>query len=156
MAEWEKKGYVHAVATQNVDGFHQMAGSRTVYELHGSLRTFRCHDCGRPAEESEFVEGRPCASCGGRLRPDVVLFGELLPSDAWEAALGAVERAELVLVIGTSLQVYPVSQLPSMTKGKTALINLEPTEEVPFDITVYGKAGEVLKALDEELRAAEA
>ncbi|MDI3329054.1 MAG: NAD-dependent deacylase [Alicyclobacillaceae bacterium] len=157
LAEWEAKGWVHAVATQNVDGFHLQAGSRTVYELHGSLHTFRCHDCGSPAEEPEFMEGRSCSRCGGRLRPNIVLFGELLPSDAWEGALAAIRWADLVLVIGTSLEVYPVSQLPSMAKGKLVFINLEPTaEDGMFDRVIRGKAGEVLAALDGELRAAEA
>ncbi|QQE81195.1 NAD-dependent deacylase [Alicyclobacillus sp. SO9] len=152
LAKWEEQGLIDCVATQNVDGFHQAAGSKEVYELHGSIRTIRCHDCQSPASIDEFVAGDRCSQCGGKLRPNLVLFGELLPRDAWERALAAIRQADLVVVIGSSLQVSPVNTLPSLTSGKVAIINAEETEQDEmFDIVIHGKAGEVLPKLDEVL-----
>ncbi|CAB3394620.1 NAD-dependent deacylase [Kyrpidia spormannii] len=152
LARWEKAGRLQAVATQNIDGFHQMAGSRVVHELHGSLRRFHCLDCGQPATEAEFLGGEPCPHCRGRLRPGVVMFGELLPMDAWNAAETAMRAADLVLVIGTSLEVYPVNQLPALSQGKRVLINLESTDQQAlFDEVLIGRAGEVLAAIDREM-----
>ena len=79
IAKWEKEGYVDGVITQNVDRLHQKAGSVNVWELHGSLEPVRCHSCGGEGSTADFLAGRPCARCGGRLRPSVVLFGEMLP-----------------------------------------------------------------------------
>jgi NAD-dependent deacetylase len=153
LAEWEKHGRVHTVATQNVDGFHIMAGNKQVHELHGSIRSARCDRCQTGADMEAFMEGDACISCGGKLRPNVVLFGEALPEEAWEKALQAIQKSELVMVIGTSLQVYPVNELPFMTSGKIVLINAEPTgQENQFDITLFGRASEILKQLDEALR----
>ena len=152
LSRMEQLGKLQLVATQNVDGLHQMAGNRNVAELHGSIRTFRCHDCMREADREKFMSKEPCPACGGRLRPNVVLFGEMLPEKAWSRALDAVSRAELVIVIGTSLQVYPVNQLPRMTRGKTALINAEETgEEYRFDLFIPGRAAEVLSEVGEAL-----
>ncbi|MEW9669974.1 NAD-dependent deacetylase [Ammoniphilus sp. 3BR4] len=153
LAQWEKRGLVRAIATQNVDGFHQKAGSQKVYELHGSIRSARCHNCSAPVEMDQFLGGEPCGKCGGKLRPNVVLFGEMLPEEAWDQSISAIRMAELVVVIGTSLQVYPVNQLPKMTKGKIAIINLEPTDQDKrFDLAIYSKAGEALMAVEEFLR----
>ncbi|MFA7214860.1 MAG: NAD-dependent deacylase [Bacillota bacterium] len=150
LADWEKKGLVQSVATQNVDGFHKAAGSSNVYELHGSLQSIRCSLCGGLSGVKDFLEKEACRSCGGRLRPGVVLFGEMLPQDAWNSALRDIERADLVLVIGTSMQVYPANQLPSMTKGKTALINYEVQGGGSgFDMVIKGKAGKVLAETDQ-------
>jgi len=126
LAEWEKRGMLACVCTQNVDRLHQTAGSRHVHELHGTIREFRCHDCGAPHDEETFLRKERCA-CGGRLRPNVVLFGEMLPSDAWQASLDAIRTADVVLVIGTSLQVAPVNQLPFLTKAPRIFINAEET-----------------------------
>jgi NAD-dependent deacetylase len=153
LARWEQEGRLRLIATQNVDGLHQAAGSRRVEELHGSIRSCRCHRCQRGAERDRFLSGLPCPECGGRLRPNVVLFGEALPDMAWNRALEAVRRAELVLVIGTSLQVYPVNQLPRMTEGRTALINAEETgEEHWFDLFIPGRAAPILERTDAMLR----
>lgn len=152
LAQWEQRGLIQAIATQNVDGFHQKAGSQQIYELHGSIRSARCHRCSAPVEMSQFLEGKSCGRCGGKLRPNVVLFGEMLPDDAWDQSLTAISQADLVIVIGTSLQVYPVNQLPKMTKGKIAIINLEPTDQDKrFDLAIYNKAGEALKAVEKFL-----
>ena len=153
LADWEARGLVHSIATQNVDGFHKAAGSRRVYELHGSLKSIRCIGCGRPGTVEDFLERADCRCCGGRLRPGVVLFGEALPQDAWNSALQDIKQADLVLVIGTSLQVYPANQLPSMTAGKTAFINYEVQGTGSgFDMAVQGKAGEVLAELDRMIK----
>ncbi|PZD93065.1 NAD-dependent protein deacylase [Paenibacillus sambharensis] len=145
---WEQAGRIQLIATQNVDGLHQLAGNKQVEELHGSIRSFRCQRCSEPAKEEAFLVGEACR-CGGRLRPDVVLFGEGLPQQAWNAALQAIEAADAVLVIGTSLQVYPANQLPYMTKGKLLLINKEETgSEHRFGCFLQGGAEELLLQLD--------
>ncbi|MFC5714184.1 NAD-dependent deacetylase [Thalassorhabdus alkalitolerans] len=148
VAEWEKKGIISHVATQNVDGFHHQAGNRNVSELHGNIRTFRCHNCGAGALEELFLNGDNCRECGGRLRPNVVLFGEMLPQEAWETSLDAIDSADLVLVIGSSLQVSPVNQLPSMTKGKTVWLNKEIDSFSQFDKTIEGSAKNILQQLN--------
>ncbi|CAM4444982.1 SIR2 family NAD-dependent protein deacylase [Paenibacillus tarimensis] len=150
LSRWEREGRIQLIATQNVDGLHQLAGNVQVKELHGSIRSFRCQRCGRPAEEEAFLAGEAC-QCGGRLRPNVVLFGEGmdLPQQAWNAARQAIEAADAVLVIGTSLQVSPANQLPYMTKGKLLLINKEETgSEHRFDCCLQGGAEELLLQLD--------
>jgi NAD-dependent deacetylase len=152
LAEWEQRGLVQAIVTQNVDGFHQLAGSTRVIELHGSIRTCRCGRCGAGAAMEEFLAASPCPRCGGRLRPNVVLFGEMLPEDAWREALAEFSRADLVIAIGTSLAVSPANQLPMLTGGQMALINLEPTEmDGMFQLVITGKAGEVLAEVDRAL-----
>lgn len=122
-------GLIQTLDTQNVDGLHQ-----------------------QPAEKADFLQGIPCRYCSGPLRPDVVLFGEMLPEDVWNAALAVVSRADLVLVIGTSLQVYPVNQLPALTPGRVAILNAEPTEmDSLFDLVIHGQAGTLLQAIDQVL-----
>lgn len=153
LADWEKRGMLACVCTQNVDRLHHMAGSRTVYELHGTIREFRCHACGAPHTEEAFLAKQKCP-CGGKLRPNVVLFGESLPAEAWNRSLDAIRRADLVLVIGTSLQVAPVNQLPFLTRGKLVLINAEETGyEDRFDVFVKGRALDSLTAIEERLNA---
>ncbi|TVP84833.1 MAG: NAD-dependent deacylase [Alkalicoccus sp.] len=153
LAEWEKSSLIHSVATQNVDGLHRKAGSRNVYELHGALDKVKCHRCGTETEIDNFLQKKPCASCSGRLRPGVVLFGEFLPEDAWNGALKNIEEADLVIVIGTSLEVYPVNQLPRMTDGRTIYVNAETeSEHGSFDLLVKGKAKEVLEKVEVVLR----
>ncbi len=148
LKKWEQAGMLQLIATQNVDGLHQRAGNNQVEELHGSILSYRCHHCGKDADKQQFLLGHRC-SCGGRLRPNVVLFGETLPQNAWQRSLEAIDAADVVLVIGTSLEVYPVSQLPAMTKGKTILINKEPVgSNHSFDLVVMGKAADALTAID--------
>ncbi|TCP55743.1 NAD-dependent deacetylase [Tumebacillus sp. BK434] len=152
LAEWEQRGFLHSIATQNVDGFHQQAGSKQVCELHGSIRTVRCSTCEQRTELDAFLAGQSCQTCKGRLRPDVVLFGEMLPQEPWQRALADIRSAELVLVIGTSLQVYPVAQLPHMTQGRVAILNYEPTaQDEHFELVIHGKAGELLQQLNTQI-----
>lgn len=115
MAEMERAGILRSVITQNIDGLHQAAGSRRVIELHGNLRHVVCLRCGSrfPTRERVGSEGVPLCDCGAPLKPDVVLFGEALPSTAFSEAVGEVESASLVLVVGTSCVVWPAAGLPT-------------------------------------------
>ncbi|GAJ98711.1 NAD-dependent deacylase [Geomicrobium sp. JCM 19055] len=135
LAEWEEAGKLHAIATQNVDGLHQVAGNKNVLELHGSIRSTRCHQCERVQSEETFLRSTHCEHCQGVLRPNVVLFGEMLPELVWDEAVKKIEEADVLLVIGTSLQVSPVNQLPYVAKGKTVYINDEPSD-FPFDFWI--------------------
>jgi NAD-dependent deacetylase len=154
LAKWEKKGRIHGIATQNVDGYHAAAGSEKVAELHGNIRSIRCHRCGRGAAVSDFLSKRNCSACQGRLRPNVVLFGEMLPEKAWNQAMQWFRSAELVIVIGTSLQVAPASQLPQLTSGRTVYMNMEiPDRLYRFDLAIQGKAQNLLAELDEMLES---
>ncbi len=112
MADWEKRGLVDAVVTQNVDGYHQLAGSRKVYELHGSLTDIYCDICGKKYTEEVYLEQNCCSECNGKLRPGIVLFGEMLPVQAFQSATEAAAICRTMLVIGTSLQVPPANMLP--------------------------------------------
>ncbi|MDQ0917563.1 Sir2 family NAD-dependent protein deacetylase [Paenibacillus sp. V4I5] len=150
LSKWEKEGLLHGIATQNVDGFHMAAGNRHVSELHGNLRSIRCNQCGREAEVSRFLSKESCMVCQGKLRPNIVLFGERLPEVALAQAMEWFKTAELVIVIGTSLQVAPANQLPHLTSGRIAYINMEVSNElIGFDITIQGKAQKLLVQLDE-------
>src|ERR687898_2277939 len=122
LAELERAGHVRAVVTQNIDLLHERAGSREVVEVHGSIRTSSCLGCGAVyplAEVAPLVEagdGPPaCAACGAILKPDVVFFDELLPEGALERAQALAEEARLLLVVGSSLEVHPVADLPRAT-----------------------------------------
>lgn len=149
LANWEEKGIIHSIATQNVDGFHIQAGNKNVDELHGSIHTYRCNDCHEPSTKEAFFHKERCKICNGKLRPNVVLFGEMLPEKEWMNALTNIREADLVIVIGTSLEVYPVNQLPSMTIGKTVYINLNSANKVDyFDAQIVGKAKETLIQLN--------
>jgi NAD-dependent deacetylase len=141
-----------ALITQNVDGLHAAAGSRTVIELHGNIRRVKCFDCGRIAQRWEPTNDRPprCADCGGLLRPDGGWFGERLPADALDAAWAAAEACDVFLSIGTSGLVEPAASLPRVhapwRDGADDQPDVETRAAPPrFDVT--GKAGEVLPEL---------
>ncbi|MFC0295882.1 NAD-dependent deacylase [Geobacillus jurassicus] len=156
LADWERRGLVHTIITQNVDGFHQEAGSRRVIELHGSLRTVHCQQCGRKEPSGIYLRGVLTCACGGPLRPSVVLFGEPLPEKAIDQAWKAARHADLFLVLGSSLQVSPANQLPIVAKrsgAKLVIINWEPTEldDLADAIIHQRKIGEVLNELNEQL-----
>lgn len=148
LAELEKEGLVDGIITQNVDGLHQKAGSEKVYEIHGSLKKIHCNNCGMPTQLSLFKEKAECPNCTGPLRPGVVLFGEPLPEEILNKSLLEVQQADLMIVIGTSLEVAPVNQLPYMTNGRVVLLNNERTfNDSIFDMVIIGKAGPLLKEL---------
>jgi NAD-dependent deacetylase len=160
IAELERRDLLDAVITQNIDQLHQRAGSERVIEVHGSIRTSSCQWCGAefPLEEVEGLfddEGAArCSDCSGPVKPDVVLFGELLPADAMAEAESLASAADLMLCIGSSLEVYPVAGLPSMTLsrgGRIAIITKGPT---PFDQDAAVRMdGDVVADLDAVLEA---
>jgi NAD-dependent deacetylase len=158
LARLEAAGLVEALVTQNIDTLHTQAGSQDVVEVHGSIRTASCLTCGGREALDVVVERLPvpaCAACGAVLKPDVVMFGELLPTAAIERAFELARRAALLLVVGSSLEVYPVAGLPDETLaagGRLAVVNRGRT---PYDeraeLVVDGAAGEVLTAAAEQL-----
>lgn len=131
LASLEKAGRLRAVITQNIDGLHQMAGSRNVIELHGSVNRNYCLDCGEFYGVDYILNSKgvpKCAKCGGVVKPDVVLYEEPLSDTEWSRAYMAIEEADLIIVGGTSLSVYPASSLLYNTNGKIlCLINNQPT-----------------------------
>jgi NAD-dependent deacetylase len=156
IAELERRGYVEAVVTQNIDVLHERAGSRAVLEVHGSIRRSVCLRCGA-AEPLEAVLAQlrespapRCRGCGDVLKPDVVFFGELLPEGVFERATELARAAGLLLVVGSSLEVYPVAALPRETLragGSLAIVNRDPTPiDEHADARLDGSAGEVLRA----------
>jgi NAD-dependent deacetylase len=158
LARLEERGLVQAVVTQNVDGLHARAGSRGVVEVHGSLRETECIHCGVRVPMPDVVPHLPlppCPECGEILKPGVVMFGELLPAPAIERAQALAAGAGLLLVIGSSLEVYPVASLPEETLaagGALAIVNRGAT---PWDdraaLVIDGGAGETLSALERAL-----
>ena len=152
LAEWEEKGQIQSVITQNVDGFHQRAGSKKVAELHGTLRHCHCNDCGQIYDNEQFVNNDTKCKCGGMIRPSVVLFGENLPEEALDFAEVEARKAELFIVLGSSLQVSPANYFPSIAKrngAKLVIVNMEPTPlDGIADLVIHGrKIGEVLGEL---------
>lgn len=155
LAGWRNKFERFTLATQNIDGLHVEAGSRDVLELHGSIRRARCLSCGM----SENLRVKPsdvrppvCEKCGGRMRPDVVLFGEMLPADVWDAAAEGAGASDVCFVVGTSAIVYPAASLPLAAKRAGAFlveVNPEPTPlSDACDVTLRGPAGEVLPLIE--------
>nr|WP_106778963.1 NAD-dependent deacylase [Lysinibacillus timonensis] len=152
LADWERRGLINLIATQNVDGFHKLAGNKRVEELHGDIQSIRCQNCHQKAELNDFINHHPCQKCSGKLRPNVVLFGENLPESSWYNSMKEIKKAELVIVIGTSLEVYPVNQLPSTTSGKIAYINLEISNQInSFNLIIRGKAKDILQKINDSL-----
>lgn len=151
LARWEQEGRLLAVVTQNIDGLHQKAGSRRVYELHGSILRNYCTRCGKlyPAEFVKNCDGIPRCDCGGIVKPDVVLYEEGLNEKTVEGALQAITQADLLLVAGTSLTVYPAAGFLRYYRGnRLVLINRDPT---PYDdranLTIHDSLGKVLSEL---------
>jgi NAD-dependent deacetylase len=157
LAELERQGVVQAVVTQNIDMLHERAGTQELVEVHGSIRTATCPDCGTCCPlaavlaQLEADEGPPrCPSCAAVVKPDVVFFGEQLPVQAIDRAFELAERARLLLVVGSSLEVHPVAGLPHVTRdagGLVAIVNQGPTSFDRFAaLRIADDAGEVLDA----------
>jgi NAD-dependent deacetylase len=153
LARWQELVGDFCLITQNVDGLHQGAGSQDIIELHGNIWRDRCMNCERRYEAALVAETDtlPTCECGGRLRPDVVWFGEWLPPGALEAASLKAAQSELFLSIGTSAVVRPAADLPMVAKRNGSFlleINAEPTPLSGMaDATLFGAAGEVLPGL---------
>lgn len=148
LAELEAAGRLSAVVTQNIDGLHQMAGSKNVLELHGSVHRNYCQKCHKcySAEEILNSTGIPRCRCGGLIKPDVVLYEEQLDSRTIDESLRYISEADMLIIAGTSLTVYPAASLIRYFRGSyLVLINRDPT---PMDnrtsLTIHGKVGEVL------------
>jgi NAD-dependent deacetylase len=139
IAELEERGLVDAVITQNIDRLHRAAGSRRVIEVHGSIETSSCTACGESVAIGDVdalfgdEEIAICRGCGGKVKPDVVLFGEFLPEAAMAEATDLCERAELVLCVGSSLEVYPVAGLPSVALNRGARLAIVTQGSTPYD-----------------------
>lgn len=158
LAELERRGLLEAVITQNIDTLHSKAGSERVIEVHGSIRTASCQRCGRGfalAELEELFDDQGvalCPGCGGPVKPDVVLFGELLPAQAMAEAEALASRAELMLCVGSSLEVYPVAGLPSITLERGARLAIVTKGRTPYDDDADVRMdGEVVDALESVL-----
>jgi NAD-dependent deacetylase len=159
LAHWEGLGKLGCVITQNIDGLHQAAGCKDVVELHGNTQRMYCLGCGRqfsPTEVYQMTEEKlppPCPDCGGIIRPDVVFFGEMLPRDALDRAYKEAGECDVLLAVGSSLEVYPAADIPRAavdTGAGLVIINRDPT---PFDsmakVVIGAPAGEVLPKLSE-------
>lgn len=148
LAELEKQGKVKAIVTQNIDGLHQKAGSRTVWELHGSTLRNYCEKCRAYYGIEKILEtkGVPCCDkCGGRIKPDVVLYEEGLDSDVIDGAVNAISQADTLIVGGTTLIVYPAAGLIHYFRGKKlVLINMSATSaDDSADLVIHDRIGEV-------------
>lgn len=151
LAQWEQEGKLAAIVTQNIDGLHQKAGSKTVYELHGSVLRNYCTRC-RKFYSAEFIRDSrdiPRCTCGGIIKPDVVLYEEGLDQDVLEKSIMAIRAADLLMVAGTSLTVYPAAGLLRYYRGsRLVLIN---RDETPYDseadLVIHDRLGNVFSQL---------
>lgn len=148
LAELEKKGILTAVVTQNIDGLHQLAGSKSVYELHGSVHRNYCMKCRKQYDAKFMLEssGIPTCSCGGIIKPDVVLYEEGLDNDTVSGALSAISSCDTLIIAGTSLTVYPAAGFVRYFRGNNlVLINRDATPmDSSCDVVIHDKVGEVL------------
>jgi NAD-dependent deacetylase len=162
LAELEREGWIEAIVTQNVDRLHERAGSRAVVEVHGSVRTSSCLSCGTVVPFDDVVAlladapAPPCPRCSRILKPDVVMFGELMPEAEIGRAFELAGAAALLLVVGSSLEVYPVAALPQETLargGILAVVNLTRTSyDGRAELVLAAPAGETLAGVVEMLR----
>lgn len=151
LAQWEADGKVSCVITQNIDGLHQAAGSKTVHELHGNVHRNHCLQCGKQYD-AEFIKnsaGVPHCVCGGMIKPDVTLYEERLNLDVVEQSIEAIRNADLLIVGGTSLTVYPAAGLVDYYNGdKLVLINRDQTSfDHRADLVFHRTLGEVFSQL---------
>jgi NAD-dependent deacetylase len=162
LAKLEKAGRIHSIITQNIDMLHQKAGSQTVIEMHGTMQTLTCTQCYHKVESAlyldAFVEnGKPprCPQCSNILKPDVILFGEQLPQAAWFKAQREARHCDLMLVIGSSLEVLPVAGLPMQALDRGAhliIVNNVPTYlDVRADVVLTEDAATVIPAIVEKV-----
>ena len=151
LAQWEKEGKLKAVITQNIDGLHQMAGSEKVLELHGSVLRNYCENCGK-FHDAEFIlnsAGVPKCECGGGVKPDVVLYEEGLDNFTLQESIRCISEADVLIVGGTSLAVYPAAGLIDYYRGnKLVLINKTPTPRDNIaNLLVQGSIGEIFSQI---------
>lgn len=156
LAEMEEKGKLKAIVTQNIDGLHQKAGSKAVYELHGTVMRNYCMECGKAFDLDYMLKAKhdgykipKCDACGGDIKPDVVLYEEGLDTATVEGAVRAIEKADMLIIGGTSLVVYPAAGLIDYYMGhKLVLINRDATAtDRKADLVIHAKIGEVLSQI---------
>ncbi len=160
LANLEKEGFLKAVITQNIDALHQKAGSKTVYEFHGTSEYLTCLGCGKKylPEKISLDELPPrCSECGGLLKPDFIFFGEQIPPDAHASSFREAEFADVFIVVGTTGEVMPASLIPRDAKENGSIIIEVNTEKSKYtetitDIFLQGKATELLKELLEKVK----
>lgn len=162
LSQWQESGLIHGLITQNVENYHEVAGSTGIAKLHGDLGTVRCVQCVTNYSSERYLleeNATVCPNCGGFLRPNLVLFGETLPDVALLRAEEYMNGVELFMVLGSSLQVSPANQFPKMAKksgARLAIINLEPTPlDDIADMVVHTGIGEVLAWTDHMIRLME-
>ena len=152
LAKLEEKGRLSAVVTQNIDGLHYLAGSRRVYELHGTVHTNRCMRCGKfyTAEDILNSTGIAKCDCGGTIKPKVVLYDEDLNMDIYNRAINAISTADTMIVAGTSLTVFPAAGLVRYFQGTNlVLINRDITPlDSQADLVIHGSVGQVLSQIE--------
>lgn len=151
LAEWEAQGKCRAIVTQNIDGLHQKAGSREVLELHGSVLRNRCMRCKQPYDVREIAAGKgvPKCTCGGTIKPDVVLYEESLDSNVINQSVSYIANADILIIGGTSLAVYPAAGLLDYYRGnKLVLVNKSTTPaDKRADLVIHAPIGEVFSQL---------
>lgn len=151
LAQLEAAGRLRSVVTQNIDGLHQAAGSKRVWELHGSVLRNHCMSCGRSFSARDILNsaGVPRCGCGGTVKPDVVLYEEALDGHTMQGALRDIENADMLIIGGTSLAVYPAAGLVNYYRGhRLVLINKSPTPyDAHADLVIAGPIGEILGQL---------
>lgn len=153
LAELERKGKLLSIVTQNIDGLHQAAGSKTVYEIHGTTQRMYCLGCGKEFPgDYIFINDEPvphCDVCGGQVRPDVTLYGEALPDDAVAGAIDTISRADMLIIAGTSLVVYPAAGMVDYFHGDAiVLLNMQPTpRDSGADLIIRDPMAEVFEQI---------
>jgi NAD-dependent deacetylase len=161
LVELERRGRLEAVVTQNIDGLHRAAGTQNLIEVHGTIGTSSCLSCGGAvaleevrARQAAAQDGVPRCECGAPLKPDVVLFGELLPEPALARASALAAEADLLLCVGSSLEVFPVAQLPQITLAAGGTVAIVTKGETPYDGEAAVKlTGDVVTELEVVLAA---
>jgi NAD-dependent deacetylase len=156
LADWENKGIVKSIITQNIDSLHQKAGSNEVVEFHGTNSSFVCMDCSAVylTKELMLTDDVPvCKKCNGKLKPNFIFFGEAIPTDASTKSFAEAEKTDLVIIVGTTGEVYPAAYIPYQAKSNGAkIIEINPTPsaftEKITDIFIPEKAGDVFEKLD--------
>ena len=151
LAQWEQEGRLLAVVTQNIDGLHQKAGSKNVFELHGSIYRNFCTKCGMayPVQRIQKGKGVPRCACGGIVKPDVVLYGEALDDKTVSGAVEAIRRADNLIIGGTSLNVYPAAALIDYFRGENVVVinRGAPAKDMRGVFFIDGKIGEIFSQI---------
>ncbi|MCD8082965.1 MAG: NAD-dependent protein deacylase [Clostridiales bacterium] len=149
LAKLEQDGKLRAVVTQNIDNLHELGGSKTVYHIHGSVLENHCPACGKAytLQDIQNMLEVPHCSCGAVIKPDVTLYGELLPEDAWQGATQSIRKADMLIIAGTSLQVNPAASLVTYFAGDSlVIINRTPTEKDKWaDLVLRESVGKVMR-----------